>query len=79
MPATRLRNLRVDDDLWVAAGHRAQREGLTMSELIRGWLAEYVEGDRPDPGAATPPTEGELVALVRAWLAAHDAHDPATG
>jgi predicted HicB family RNase H-like nuclease len=38
------RNLRVPKWLWVAASARARREGVSLSELLRGWLRDYANG-----------------------------------
>lgn len=43
-PGTRLRNLRVDDDLWLAAKARAEEEGTDLSSVIRSFLRAYVVG-----------------------------------
>lgn len=36
------RHVRVSDDLWRAAMDKAGRDGTRLSDLIRGWLTEYV-------------------------------------
>lgn len=46
---TTLRNVRVSDEVWEAASARASLEGVTLSEKIREWLAEY-GGVDPDKG-----------------------------
>lgn len=43
--AMTLRNIRVDDDLWIAAGERAAEEGTALSVVIRQLLEDYVAGD----------------------------------
>jgi hypothetical protein len=43
---TRLRNIRIDDELWAAAQARAEAEGTTLSAVIRDRLVRY---------AAAPP------------------------
>lgn len=39
-----LRNVRVDDDIWVPAGERATAEGTNLSAVIRDFLADYAVG-----------------------------------
>lgn len=41
-PRTPLRSIRIDDDLWSAARAAADREGTTVSEVVRAALREYV-------------------------------------
>jgi hypothetical protein len=36
------RAVRVPDELWAAAAARAAREDITLSQLIRRWLTDYV-------------------------------------
>lgn len=50
-PGTRLRNVRVDDDLWLPAKAIAAARGESLSEVIRDALAEYVDeyGDHGAP------------------------------
>jgi predicted HicB family RNase H-like nuclease len=38
------RNVRVPKWLWVKAATRARREGVSLSELMRGWLRDYAAG-----------------------------------
>jgi hypothetical protein len=46
-----IRAIRVDDPTWDAALARAQDEGISMSALVRGWLADYAAGkSRVGPG-----------------------------
>lgn len=40
--ATRTRPVRVSDELWEAAKEKAAENGETLSDAIRGFLAEYV-------------------------------------
>lgn len=40
--AKKIRHIRMSDDLWVAAATKADAEGLTISELVRDLLREYV-------------------------------------
>jgi hypothetical protein len=42
MNATRLRNIRVPDELWDAAKAKAESEGAPLSEVIRHFLSGYV-------------------------------------
>lgn len=37
----KIRNVRVEDQLWSAASERAKRDGMTISEVVRHYLAEY--------------------------------------
>ena len=46
---TRLRNIRVDDDLWAASRAEAERRGETLSDAIRRFLREYTEVTPPPP------------------------------
>ena len=41
-PGTKLRNLRVEDDLWRSAREIAVRRGENLSDVMRAALAEYV-------------------------------------
>jgi hypothetical protein len=41
MPRTKVRNLRVNDQLWLPALAKAHQEGRTLSEVIRDWLRAY--------------------------------------
>jgi predicted HicB family RNase H-like nuclease len=45
-PKTKLRNVRVPDDLWDAAKAEALRQGETVTEVIRRALRKYV-GESP--------------------------------
>lgn len=36
------RAVRVPDELWAATAARAAREDITLSQLIRRWLTDYV-------------------------------------
>jgi hypothetical protein len=42
---TTIRAVRVPDDPWVPALERAQREGTTLSDVIREHLDEYAHPD----------------------------------
>ena len=42
-PKTPLRNVRVPDDLWVAAMSKALERGESLSEVIRRALEKYVQ------------------------------------
>ena len=44
MAETPMRNVRVPDETWTAAQHRAKHDGVALSELIRDWLDAYVNG-----------------------------------
>lgn len=59
----RPRNVRIDDESWNAALVRAEREGETLSSLIRAWLEDYAAG-RKRVGPRVPDT----VELSRAEL-----------
>lgn len=39
-----MRTVRIPDELWDAAGARAAREDLSLSQLIRRWLRAYAAG-----------------------------------
>lgn len=39
---TRLRNVRVPDEVWQAAKERAEENGETVSDVVRRALEEYV-------------------------------------
>lgn len=43
VPATKLRNLRVDDDLWAEAQRIAKERRETLSAVMKRALVEYVE------------------------------------
>lgn len=49
MATGNLRNVRVDDDVWLPAGARARDEDTNLSTLIRGWLADYAAGEPAGP------------------------------
>lgn len=59
-----IRSLRIADDVWFGAMQRAQAEGTTLSEVIRGWLVDYSAGRRRvgpgRPGAAVELSRAEL-------------------
>lgn len=42
---TRIRSIRVNDDVWNAARDKADREGVNMTELIRDYLVRYASDD----------------------------------
>lgn len=48
-----IRGIRVDDPTWDAALERAREENISMSALIRGWLADYAAG-KPRVGPGRP-------------------------
>lgn len=47
MVTTRLRNVRIDDDLWQAAQSKAAKKRETVSDVIRRALLAYVEHPNP--------------------------------
>lgn len=55
-PNTIQRSVRVPDILWDGTRAKAAREGMTVSEAIRGllaqWLAEPPAARKPSPGQA---------------------------
>jgi antitoxin component of RelBE/YafQ-DinJ toxin-antitoxin module len=46
MANTMPRSIRVGDDLWYAARDKAQAEGVTLTEVVKSFLREYVETTR---------------------------------
>jgi hypothetical protein len=44
MAATPTRGIRISDELWNRAGARAQRDGIALNEMLRGWLVSYANG-----------------------------------
>lgn len=44
MPPTRMRSLRVEDEVWDAAQERAEREHRTLSDVVRVSLRAYADG-----------------------------------
>jgi hypothetical protein len=56
---TKLRNVRVPDELWSAAMEEAKAEGRTLTDVIVGDLHRYVTRRRRERGTADkPPAEG---------------------
>lgn len=51
---TRLRNVRVPDDLWAAAKEEAAAEGRTLTDVILGDLHRYVSRRRRERAAEKP-------------------------
>lgn len=47
--ATPLRNVRVGDALWLAAGRRARRDGTTLTAIVVDALQRYVDAPEPEP------------------------------
>lgn len=47
MAATPMRHVRVPDDLWSAAIAAASARGETVSDAVRGFLADYVAENLP--------------------------------
>lgn len=45
MPKTPLRNIRIDDELWDAAKATAEKNGETVTQVIRRALSAYVKGN----------------------------------
>lgn len=43
----RIRTVRVPDDLWEAAQDAAEKNGETVSEVIRRALEQYVDQNKP--------------------------------
>lgn len=39
-----LRNIRIPDDVWIAAKERAEREDVPLSQVIRQFLRAYADG-----------------------------------
>ena len=50
-PENRHRMVRVEDDLWAAAGEAAAAEGTTRSEVMRAALVELVERHTHGPSS----------------------------
>lgn len=42
-PKTPLRSIRIADELWQAVHDKAQREGVTVSDVIRCALERYIK------------------------------------
>lgn len=42
-----IRNVRVEDSVWSAAGERAAADGTNLSALVRQWLGDYAETGSP--------------------------------
>ena len=55
---TKLRNVRVPDELWSAAMTEAQAEGRTLTDVIVSDLHRYVNRRRRERGALGGETEG---------------------
>lgn len=47
-PGTRLRNIRVDDELWEAAKSAAESRGESVSDVVRRALVVYVKQARKE-------------------------------
>lgn len=47
MAATGMRHVRVPDELWTAALAASKARGETVSEAVRGFLADYVAENLP--------------------------------
>lgn len=72
------RSLRVPDYQWRPAVAKAEREGTTLSHVIRGWIATYLAEDREAPTVSdareprpipVPPASSEV---LDDWLGAVD-------
>lgn len=44
-PKTPTRTFRIPDDIYVPALEKAKAEGVSLSDVVRDALIEYVEGD----------------------------------
>lgn len=56
---TKLRNIRVPDELWNAAMEEAKAEGRTLTDVIVGDLHRYVTRRRRERGTVDqPPAQG---------------------
>jgi hypothetical protein len=55
---TKLRNIRVPDDLWSAAMAEAQEEGRTLTDVIVGDLHRYVNRRRRERGVSESGASG---------------------
>jgi antitoxin component of RelBE/YafQ-DinJ toxin-antitoxin module len=62
------RNFRVEDEVWEQAEARARESGLSVSQLLRGWLADYAEGRMPS--VPVDPWLAEVAAVVERRSAA---------
>jgi hypothetical protein len=69
MAKTKIRTVRVPDDLWAKAHARARREGDDLSALIRFWLTLYIQQDS---------STGESVYTSQLTRGNHDNHSSAT-
>lgn len=54
MPKTPLRNIRIDDELWTPALVKAEREGSTLSQVIRDLLTQWTNTITYHPGDPPP-------------------------
>ena len=68
-------SMRMPADLWSAAQRVTEREGTTVSELVRTYLADYVrendkQGDKsPVPAGTTTPSQRVTGQVPRTRLA----------
>jgi hypothetical protein len=46
---TKVRSLRVHDDVWIPAQAQAMRDGIDLATLIRTWLTVYGRPRAPRP------------------------------
>jgi hypothetical protein len=53
--ATRLRNIRVDDERWGRWQKAAQKEGMDTSEFVRGVVDAHIAASRPALRNLGPP------------------------
>lgn len=54
------RTVRIEDGLWEAARVKAQKEGRSISDVIRGRLKEYVEDNQEEQDESDPVGSGVL-------------------
>lgn len=47
-PKTPIRSIRVPDEIWDPAKVKVKAEGTNLSELIREFLAEYIDEDEDE-------------------------------
>lgn len=41
---TKIRHVRIPDNIWIAAAQRAENDGMTISEVTRELLRDYANG-----------------------------------
>jgi hypothetical protein len=52
-PKTPVRAVRISDDVWDAAKERAEKDGVTRTDVVRRALVEYLELPAETTGFAT--------------------------